>query len=268
MKNQQNLELGQHFLNDKDIIDLMVNSISKGAKVIEIGAGTGQVTQKLVKRASKVIAIEIDKRFYSALKALKRKSSNLEIIMDNVLDVNLKEVIDFKKNSIELIGSLPYQIIEPLFMKIIFLPFKSLTLLIPVSQIEENTTNKINILIKVFYHIKILAGVDEELFSPAPKTKSALVQLKPKTINEFKKSRFSWLLREFFFSAHKGTLVKNVLRESLIRYEVENKKTLTQNQAREVIEKLNLTDIILNKSFEQLNSKEIQELYESLKKIS
>ena len=63
MLNKQNKYLGQHFLKNKKILEEMARAaeISKKDIVLEVGPGTGTLTEILAPRAKKMIAIEIIK---------------------------------------------------------------------------------------------------------------------------------------------------------------------------------------------------------------
>lgn len=257
-------ERGQHLLVNTGIVDLLASSIPKNRTVIEIGAGTGLITQKLAQTAPKIIAFELDKQFYQPLKTIERKYRNLTVIFKNVLSADLKKLVDFKHERVDIAGNLPYQITEPLFMKIISLPIAGATFIVS-DKFGSVELSKLSVLIKVFYTKKILTSIAQNSFYPAPETQALLIRLTPKNRQDFLTNRELFLWKELFLSAARGTLVKNVLKEGLIKHAKQANQLLTQNQSREIISSFCLTQILLNKSFEQLNNQEIGLLYQSLR---
>ena len=106
-----NKNLGQNFLVDDEIVLGIVNAanITKNDLVIEIGPGLGTLTKELLERAGKVTCIELDKRMIQILQDRFSMYSNFEIINNDVLKVNLKEIIK-KANlpNVKIVANLPY----------------------------------------------------------------------------------------------------------------------------------------------------------------
>ena len=88
-----NKKLGQNFLIDDKVIDTIVEAseITKEDIVIEIGPGLGTLTQKLLEKAGKVVAIELDDRMIRILKERFFLEKHFEILNDDVLKVNCKK---------------------------------------------------------------------------------------------------------------------------------------------------------------------------------
>ena len=97
-----NKSLGQNFLIDDEVISKIVESanISNEDLVIEIGPGLGTLTNELLKKAKKVIAIELDERMIEILENRFSLYKNIEIINNDVLKVNLNELIKKEKQEI------------------------------------------------------------------------------------------------------------------------------------------------------------------------
>ena len=95
-----NKSLGQNFLINEDVVNKIVDSalISKEDLVIEIGPGLGTLTNELLKRAGKVICIELDERMLRILNEIFKENENLELIHEDVLKVDLKS-LNFWQNS-------------------------------------------------------------------------------------------------------------------------------------------------------------------------
>lgn len=265
MNNQiPDTNIGQHFLINDQILELIASQIPHGGQIIEIGAGMGQLTSKIVSHPdNEVIALEIDPRFETYLSQIQQTHSNLGIIIGNALKFNYNN-FDYPW----LVGNIPYHITEPLLHKFIKAKVQGIVLLVGDTFAQEATaieTNshkirKLSILVHTFYKPEIIAKVDKKYFDPPPRTQSAILKLIPRLATDYKDKKL-FLLRHLFLTAHYGALLKNTLMAGLIRFE--NNK-LTKNEARQVISKLNISEKILSKQFEQLNNEEYLSLFQSL----
>ena len=90
-----NKNLGQNFLINDEIINKIVNSanIENEDLIIEIGPGLGTLTKELLEKARKVIAIELDDKMIQILQDRFCLYKNFEVIHEDILKVNLKELI-------------------------------------------------------------------------------------------------------------------------------------------------------------------------------
>lgn len=114
--------LGQNFLTDDNVVTRIVDTaeITKDDLVMEIGPGIGSMTGELASRAGKVIAVEIDKYLIPALKDNLKEFSNLEIINQDIMKVNVKEITDNELNMrLKVAANLPYYITTPIIMKLL-----------------------------------------------------------------------------------------------------------------------------------------------------
>ena len=120
-----NKSLGQNFLINDSVVNKIVESaeITKNDLVIEIGPGLGNLTEFLLEKAGKVIAIELDQRMLEILNDRFSLYDNFEIINEDVLKVNLNELISKNKNSeiknAKIVANLPYYITTPIIMKLL-----------------------------------------------------------------------------------------------------------------------------------------------------
>ena len=108
--------LGQNFLLDKNLCKKIINSINiKNKTIIEIGPGTGQLTDEIIKfKPKKLILIEKDDRLFKILKSKYSKLDFIEIlnIDANKINLNLKE-------NFSVISNLPYNIATKLIFNIL-----------------------------------------------------------------------------------------------------------------------------------------------------
>jgi len=176
--------LGQHFLKDKNIAEKIVNSINTDLcnKVIEIGPGTGVLTDFLVKIPEiNLSVIEIDKESIEYL-SQKFPYGKPIIIQGNFI----KPTEDFLSENCIVIGNFPYNISSQIFFKI--LEQKDHVIQV-VGMIQKEVAERIksppgnktygilSVLLQAYYNIEYLFAVNETVFFPPPKVKSAVVRL-------------------------------------------------------------------------------------------
>lgn len=109
-------KLGQAFLTFEPIADRLVDALNLTAEdeVLEIGAGKGILTERLIKRAKYVYAVEIDKRLVLMLKERLIGAKNIEIIHQDILQFDFTR---FKQ--LKIIGNIPYSISSPLLFLLV-----------------------------------------------------------------------------------------------------------------------------------------------------
>ena len=107
--------LGQNFLVDPRAQERIVAAADIGPNdvVVEIGAGLGALTARLVERAKQVIAIDRDSKLVEVLRAELGSCPNLEIVLGDALDFYLKAAASAAGQPLVVIGNLPYVVTPP-----------------------------------------------------------------------------------------------------------------------------------------------------------
>ncbi|MGX7590811.1 16S rRNA (adenine(1518)-N(6)/adenine(1519)-N(6))-dimethyltransferase RsmA [Candidatus Karelsulcia muelleri] len=174
--------LGQIFLRDNNIAKKIVNALyykktKKSINVIEVGPGKGILTQYLL--YSNLLIIEIDSLYVNLLRKkfpnLKKRILNVDFIKFNPLHFNFTNFI--------IIGNFPYSISSQILFYILkYKDFISECLGMFPKSIGERIVNKKNpsgltILINSYFKTKYLFTVNNSVFSPKPKIKSAVIQI-------------------------------------------------------------------------------------------
>lgn len=188
-----NKSLGQNFLVNDEVVEKIVESanITKEDLIIEIGPGLGTLTQLLLEKAKKVIAIELDSRMVTILKERFSLYSNFEIIQEDVLKVNLQELIkqEQEKNNIQqvkIVANLPYYITTPIIMKLLEdkLDIQTITVMIQkevADRLVEKPGGKlagaITYSVNYYAEAKKVIEVPKESFVPEPEVTSSVIQL-------------------------------------------------------------------------------------------
>lgn len=188
-----NKKLGQNFLIDEKVIDTIVETseITKEDFVIEIGPGLGTLTQKLLEKAGKVVAIELDDRMIRILKERFFLEKHFEILNEDVLKVDLKELIAKKKvetglKKVKIVANLPYYITTPIIMKLLEekLEIESMTVMVQkevADRLTEIPGGKKSgaITYTVYYYAiaKEIQTVPNHSFLPEPEVASEVIKL-------------------------------------------------------------------------------------------
>ena len=177
--------LGQHFLKDLGIARNIAHSLSLNnySKLLEVGPGMGVLTQFLIPLDIETFVIEIDKESVSYLKKHYPELDN-HLIEGDFLKQPLQEIF---KEPIAIIGNFPYNISSQILFKAI--DHKDL---IPeiVGMFQKEVAERVvsppgskkygitSVLLQCYYDAEYLFTVDETVFDPPPKVKSAVIRLK------------------------------------------------------------------------------------------
>ncbi len=176
-------KLGQHFLNDENIARNIANAILQEPikHLIEIGPGTGVLTKHIVDKHSDFKAIELDKESVSYLS---EHYPDLELISGDFLKLKADDIFT---DHTSIVGNFPYNISSQIFFKVIEnrdkIPFVVGMIQKEVAErIQEKEGSKVygilSVLLQTFYDVEYLFTVNENVFTPPPKVKSAVIKLK------------------------------------------------------------------------------------------
>lgn len=230
--------LGQNFLINEEVIDAIIEfaKISSNDTIVEIGAGAGFVTEKLVKRAKKVFAIELDSTAIIELKKIDCR--NLEIIQKDILKTDISALANEK---VKIIANIPYYITTPIISHllgeiddlnnknrnsvsqiVIMLQEEVAKRIIATEKSPAKQYGLLTILAQFWADCKILSPVSRKFFYPVPKVDSALVRLKINSEPRLKLSDYSHFRRvvRAVFSQRrkniKNCLINNGFREDIV----------------------------------------------------
>jgi len=122
---------GQHFLIDLNLMRLLVESanIQKNDVVLEVGCGTGSLTEALAQKAGTIIAVELDKNLAEIAQQQLAKIENIELINADILE-SKNTISRTVKNALALackectgrtllVANLPYNVASPLMMNLV-----------------------------------------------------------------------------------------------------------------------------------------------------
>jgi 16S rRNA (adenine1518-N6/adenine1519-N6)-dimethyltransferase len=181
---------GQHFLFRKSILDRIAEAAcgNRAPRVVEIGPGKGALTESLLERADKVIAIEVDPHLVHYLHQKFR-----EPIEQGRLEVSEGDVLKSDISSAVIAGNLPYYITSPILEKVFALGEGwNRAVFMVQSEVAERLTAKpgsrdfgyLSVQTQVYAKPEILFAVPRDAFRPPPKVDSAVVLLERRSYPE------------------------------------------------------------------------------------
>ena len=189
-----NKSLGQNFLISNEVVEKIINAsdIKENDMVIEIGPGLGTLTKYLLQKAGKVICIELDKKMINILNERFFLYQNFEILNQDVLKVDLKELIRKEKEEgkikqVKIVANLPYYITTPIMMKLLEeqLEIQSITVMIQkevadrlIATPGEKETGAITYTVYYYATAQGVIEVQNNAFIPEPEVTSKVITLK------------------------------------------------------------------------------------------
>lgn len=174
--------LGQHFLIDKNIASKIADALinENNYDVLEIGPGTGVLTQFLIPKPYKLSLVEIDKESVDYLN--ENYTDQFTLLHADFLKMSLQEYFD---SQFCIIGNFPYNISSQIFFKLLE-NRENIPELVGMIQKEvaeriasvhgNKTYGILSVLLQLYYKTEYLFTVNENVFVPPPKVKSAVIR--------------------------------------------------------------------------------------------
>jgi len=178
-------KLGQHFLTDASWQERIARAVRIDEGVwVEIGAGHGEMTTRLAKRASKVFAIELDARLARRLREVTTACKNVEVVEGDVMAVDFEKLTGGEQFSVY--GNLPYYITSPILHRLfehaeriaaihIVIQFEVAVRI--VAQPGRRDYGYLSVVSQWFGRPEIAFRIPPGAFRPPPKVASALVSI-------------------------------------------------------------------------------------------
>jgi 16S rRNA (adenine1518-N6/adenine1519-N6)-dimethyltransferase len=232
--------LGQHFLTDQNIAVKIVDQLSNEVNaVIEVGAGTGMLTKHLLPRYSdRFWIVEIDRESVAYLHI------HYPQLYDHLIEGDFlkTDLSTFTDNKLAIIGNFPYNIGSQILFHI--LNYKN-TVSEVVCMIQKEVAERIaspcgnktygilSVLLQAYFDIDYCFTVNENVFNPPPKVKSAVIRLKRNEISSLQ--------------------CNEVLFKKIVKAGFNQRRKTLRNALREMISAEIMENQVFNKRAEQLN---------------
>lgn len=236
-----NKSLGQNFLINDSVVNKIVESaeITKNDLVIEIGPGLGNLTEFLLEKAGKVIAIELDQRMIEILNDRFSLYDNFELINEDVLKVDLNDLIRKNKNSeiktAKIVANLPYYITTPIIMKLLEdkLDIETITVMVQKEVADrliaipgEKLSGAITYSVYYYAISENVTIVENNSFIPEPEVDSEVIKLtirKNQLVNILNEEHFFKLIKISFMQRRK-TLINALVNGGILKSKEDAKK--------------------------------------------
>ncbi len=179
--------LGQHFLSDPRLLGRIADALGATPQdtVIEIGPGRGSLTQQLLDRAGRVIAIELDRELIPILRERWKDEPRFTLIEGDVLEQDLGALAG---GEYLLVGNVPYNITTPILfhamkrprpVRAVYLVQKEVADRI-VAPPDSDDYGALSVNVQALAKAELLFGVTAKAFHPPPKVESAVVRITPR----------------------------------------------------------------------------------------
>ena len=243
--------LGQHFLTDQNIARKIVDQLSPDVEtVIEVGAGTGVLTQFMVTDIlDKFYVIEIDKESIAYLK------SHFPMLGDRLVEGDFlkADLSQYGRQNMAIIGNFPYNISSQIFFQV--LKYKEQVVEV-VGMVQKEMAERmaakegsktygiLSVLMQAWYDIDYLFTVHENVFNPPPKVKSAVIKMRRNEITDLgcDEKLFVNIVKQAFNQRRKT--MRNSLRAMLSPTIIDNEVFNKRPEQLSVKEFIDLTNLI------------------------
>lgn len=212
--------LGQNFLTDSNVLDKISEAASGTEGVLEIGPGFGVLTKVLSRDFEKVVSVEIDKSLLPVLDYTLSECSNVKIINNDFMKINMQELLEeeFSSEKISVAANLPYYITTPIVTELIEGRYNLSNIVVMVQkEVAQRFCAKpgtkeygaISVLCAFYTVPEIICTVPASSFYPKPKVDSAVVRMrvceKPNT--EVKDEKLFFKVVKASFAQRRKTLL-------------------------------------------------------------
>ncbi len=180
--------LGQNFLLDANLQRAIVRvpDIRKSDTVMEIGPGTGALTNHLLGRSERLILVELDDELAKSLQSFSQNREDVDVIHEDFLRLDLSQLVeDFSK--LVVIGNIPYNITAPIIFKLMNCPRpREIVLMVQrevaerlIAEVGTSQYGALSVGLRAAAEVEKVLNVPRRAFRPVPRVDSALVRIRP-----------------------------------------------------------------------------------------
>jgi 16S rRNA (adenine1518-N6/adenine1519-N6)-dimethyltransferase len=227
--NQWNLrpdkQLGQNFLIDQTVLEKIVAAaeLTPTDVVLEIGAGTGALTERLAQQAGRVVAVEVDQRLIPLLRSALADFDNITLIPGDILTLDPAALIGEASYPYKVVANLPYYITSVVLRRLLEATPKPQRMVVTVQrEVAERIVARpgqmslLAVSVQFYGHPELLFRIKPDSFYPAPEVESAVVRLVPRAappVPENEQAAFFRVVRAGF--AQRRKQLRNALSAGL-----------------------------------------------------
>ena len=235
--------LGQNFLVNEEVIDSIIenSNITSDDIVLEIGPGLGFVTERLVKLAKKVVAVELDEDMVDEIKKI--EADNLEIVHKDILKTDISEYGE----NIKVVANIPYYITTPILAHLLgeindldnknrksisqitlMVQYEVARRIVATNKSQNKEYGLLSILSQFWANPQMILKVGARSFFPAPKVDSAVLvfEVRKKPLLELKNYDFFKKVVKASFATRRKNIKNSLVNGGFAKDAVE--KTLKE----------------------------------------
>jgi len=187
---------GQNFMIDQNLVRVVAEAgrVGRGDLVVEVGPGTGTLTEELLDRADEVAVVEIDRDLAAMLRKRFQTRPNFRLIEGDALagkhelNADLLAVLASARKAgrrVKLVANLPYNIASPLVIGLLIEGIDELAFTVQKEVADRlragagtDAYGPLSAIVQVMARVEVLRTLPPQAFWPAPKVESSLVRLK------------------------------------------------------------------------------------------
>jgi 16S rRNA (adenine1518-N6/adenine1519-N6)-dimethyltransferase len=216
---------GQNFLIDKNIVDRIVRAVDPqpDETIVEIGSGQGALTNSLIEKAGRVIAIEFDRELVPELRTQFSHAPHFALIEADALTINYCETIRPSEKA-RVVANLPYNVGTAILQRLIEQRacISEMTLMLQREVVDRimappgsSERGYLSVLVEAYCETEKLFDVSPQAFRPAPKVWSTVMRLRTRRqiAAEVKDESLLWQVVSAGFAHPRKTILNN-LREA------------------------------------------------------
>lgn len=217
-------EKGQHFLLNPYLLSRLCDEAKVQATedVLEIGAGIGNLTRVIAKRARKVLAVEVDKRFQPLLEKITAPYSNVFLLYEDFLKIKGERLLSYLSAPFKVVSNIPFSSTARILQKLVEL--KDLLSLVVIT-VQKEVADKLlpppnrhitPLSLYITFHFQIERSflIPKGIFFPPPEVDARAIKMipQPPPVIITDKEEFFRFLREIF--KYKRKNLRNALQSS------------------------------------------------------
>lgn len=179
--------LGQHFLTDPRLLGRIADTLeaTRDDTVIEIGPGRGALTEQLLQRAGRVIAIELDRELAPMLAERWKHEPRFQMVEGDVLEHDLAALAG---GPYLLAGNVPYNITTPILFHAMRRPRPTRAIYLVQKEVADRVVappgshdyGALSVNVQALAEATLLFNVGAKSFTPPPKVESAVIRIVPR----------------------------------------------------------------------------------------
>jgi 16S rRNA (adenine1518-N6/adenine1519-N6)-dimethyltransferase len=179
-------ELGQNFLVDRSVLAriVAVAELATGDAVLEVGAGTGALTELLARSAGRIVAVELDERMAPVLRRALAGLPNVRVVQGDILELDPPALFDPPASCYQVVANLPYYITSAILRHLLEAQPAPQRLIVTVQrEVAERITadpgqmSLLAVSVQYYGRPRILFRIKPGSFYPAPEVQSAVLRI-------------------------------------------------------------------------------------------